>query len=288
LATPANQTDPYPSSRYAWYVVGVLCMVYIHNLMDRQILNLLVKPIREDLGATDTEISLITGFGFGLLYSLFVIPAGRLADSRSRRLVIAIGFAAWSVFTAGVGLARNFAQMLFWRMGVGVSQGTLSPAAYSMISDYFPPNRRATAISVYAIGNSIGSGLALLLGGALIGLASAHPMQPVPLLGAVHTWRFIVILVGLPGVLLYTVREPVRRGYSGRIPVREVWTYMMRNKRTLFCHNMAYAILSLLAYSAGAWNPTFFIRLDWRYKGEHACHRRRIALPCSEFGLPII
>jgi MFS family permease len=266
LNAPAKQVgkEAWPSSIYAWYVVGVLCLVYIHNLMDRQILSLLVKPIRQDLGATDTEISLITGFGFGLVFSLFVIPAGYLADSRSRRGVIATGAAAWSVCTTLLGLASTFSQMLLWRMGVGLSQGALSPAAYSMIADYFPPNRRATAISVYAIGNSVGSGMALLLGGAIIGLASAHPMQAVPVLGPVPTWRFIVILVGLPGVLLslllVSVREPLRRGHGGRVPVREVAGYMLSNKWTLLCHNLGYAVLSLLAYAAGAWNPTFFIR----------------------------
>ena len=130
--------DPYPPQGYAWYVVGVLTFVYIFSFIDRQILNLLVRPIRRDLGITDFQMSLLMGFSFALFYTFFGIPLGRLADSRSRRTIIAVGFAVWSLMTAGCGLARNFVQMLLLRVGVGVGEAALSPAAYSIITDYFP------------------------------------------------------------------------------------------------------------------------------------------------------
>lgn len=258
---------PYPRAGYAWYVVGILTLIYVFSFIDRQILNLLVKPVRRDLAISDTEMSLLMGFSFALFYTFFGMPMGRLADARSRRAVIGTGLAVWSLFTAACGLARNFTQMLLMRMGVGLGEAALSPAAYSMISDYFPPNRRATAISVYGMGIYIGSGLAFLLGGVVVGLASGLETIQIPMLGSIRPWQFIFFAVGLPGVLaallMYTVREPLRRermGKSGEIALREVLAYIRRNKWTFFCHNMGFALISFGAYAAASWNPTFFMR----------------------------
>jgi MFS family permease len=197
-------------------VVGVLTFVYIFSFIDRQILNLLVRPIRRDLGISDFQMSLLMGFSFALFYTLFGIPLGRLADSRSRRTIIAVGFTVWSLMTAGCGLARNFVQMLLLRVGVGVGEAALSPAAYSIITDYFPPKRRATAISVYSMGIYIGSGIAFIVGGLVAGLAAAQETWNVPLVGATRPWQVVFFIVGIPGVflalLMYTVREPARRG----------------------------------------------------------------------------
>src|SRR5262245_49603914 len=172
----------YPSAAYAWYVVGVLTFVYVFSFIDRQILNLLVRPIRRDLGISDTEMSLLMGMSFAFFYTFFGIPLGRLADSKSRRTIIAAGFALWSFFTTCCGLARNFTQMLLMRMGVGIGEAALSPAAYSLITDYFPPKRRATAISVYSMGIYIGSGLAFIIGGAVAGLAAKQELWQLPLI----------------------------------------------------------------------------------------------------------
>ncbi|MFY9571890.1 MAG: MFS transporter, partial [Blastocatellia bacterium] len=213
---PQVEDEPYPAIGYAWYVVGVLTLVYIFSFIDRQILSLLVRPIRRDLGISDFQMSLLMGFSFALFYTFFGLPLGRLADSRSRRTIIAAGFTVWSIMTAACGLARNFAHMLLLRMGVGVGEAALSPAAYSMITDYFPPRRRATAISVYSMGIYIGSGLAFIVGGLVAGAASAQETWDLPLVGATRPWQVVFFIVGLPGVLLallmYTVREPVRRG----------------------------------------------------------------------------
>src|SRR3954447_7240837 len=136
-AAPPRGEDPYPSHRYAWYVVGVLTLAYVFSFIDRQILNLLVGPIERDLGIGDTAMSLLMGFSFAVFYTLFGIPLGRLADTRSRRGLIAVGIAAWSLMTAGCGMARKFWQLALMRMGVGVGEASLSPAAYSLIADYF-------------------------------------------------------------------------------------------------------------------------------------------------------
>ena len=275
LPAPASGEEPYPPAGYAWYVVGVLTLVYVFSFIDRQILNLLVRPIRRDLGISDTQMSLLMGFSFAVFYTFFGIPLGRLADTKSRRTIIAGGFALWSLFTAGCGLARNFSHMLLMRMGVGVGEAALSPAAYSLISDYFPKERRATAISVYSMGIYLGSGIAFILGGTVAGLAAAQEMWDLPLVGATRPWQVVFFVVGLPGVLLallmYTVKEPKRRGVrwvkaadgrmtAAQVPMREVLAYLRENWVTFLCHNVGFALLSFSSYGSSAWIPTFFVR----------------------------
>jgi MFS family permease len=285
LTTTAKQVDaaktvleetPYPPTGYAWYVVGVLTLVYIFSFIDRQILNLLVSPIRRDLGISDTQMSLLMGFSFALFYTFFGIPLGRLADHKSRRSIIAVGFIFWSIMTAGCGLAKNFFQMLLLRMGVGVGEACLSPAAYSLITDYFPKERRATAISVYSMGIYIGSGLAFLLGGTVVGLASGQEVWDLPVIGATRPWQVIFFVVGMPGVLLallmYTIKEPMRRGIRliqaadgtmkrTQVPLKEVYEYVLKNRTTFLCHTIGFALLSFSSYGSSAWIPEFYKRL---------------------------
>jgi MFS family permease len=245
----------------------VLTLVYVFSFIDRQILSLLVGPIRRDLGISDFEMSLLMGTTFALFYTFFGIPLGWLADSGSRRSLIAAGFALWSLFTAGCGLARSFTGMALARIGVGVGEASLSPAAYSLLTDYFPPRRRATALSVYGMGIYIGSGLAFLLGGVVIGVAGGQETYVLPFAGPVHTWQLVFFIVGLPGVLLalllYTVREPYRRGpgAGSKIPIREVLAYGGRNKLTFFCHNFGFGFIALGTYATAAWMPAFMMRV---------------------------
>ncbi len=267
--TPREEAA-YPRPAYAWYVVAVLTLVYVFSFIDRQILSLLVGPIRRDLGISDTQMSLLMGFTFAVFYTFFGIPLGRWADSGSRRTIIALGFVAWSAFTAACGLARNYLQMLLCRVGVGVGEAALSPAAYSMLTDYFPPERRATALGVYGMGIYIGSGLAFLLGGVVVGLAGARESYDLPLVGATRAWQVIFFAVGLPGValaaLLYTVAEPLRRGAgtaAGRIrkiQLGDVAGYLWENRGAMLCHNFGFGFISFTTYAAGNWNPTYFIR----------------------------
>jgi len=273
--TPAGKEEPYPSTGYAWYIVGVLTFIYMFSFIDRQILNLLVAPIRRDLGISDTKMSGLMGPAFVCSYILFGILFGRLTDSKSRRAIIALGFAVWSLFTAGCGLARTYLQMMLLRVGVGIGEASLSPAAFSLITDYFPPKRRATAISVYGMGIYIGSGLAFIVGGMVAKVAAAHEIWQLPLVGATRPWQVVFFIVGLPGVLLAllmsTVREPLRRGAKfvktadGRsrvtqVPLGEVLAYLWENKLTFFCHNVGFALLSFSSYGSSAWIPTFLQR----------------------------
>jgi MFS family permease len=261
-----TKADAAPSLHYAWYVVAVLTLLYAFSFIDRQIFSLLVGPLRRDLHIGDTRISLLMGFSFALFYTFFGIPLGRLADIYSRRLIIAAGLVLWSGFTASCGLATTFEVMLLLRMGVGVGEAALSPAAYSLITDYFPRERLCTALSVYSMGIYVGSGLAYLLGGLVVAYASTQAMWTIPLLGTVHPWQIIFLLVGLPGIavasLLFTVREPTNRGTArhSAVPMRKVFSYILENRRTVLLHNIGFGLLALSSYASGAWVPEFYRR----------------------------
>ena len=264
---PQAEDAPYPKSVRAWYVLGLLTLAYVVSLLDRTILNLLVAPIRRDLHISDTQVSLLMGFSFAVFYTFFGILLGRIADSRSRRQLIAGGIATWSLFSAGCGLAKNFGQMLVLRMGVGVGEASLSPSSYSLLTDYFPPRRRATAMSIYSMGIFIGIGVASMLGGFVTGWADGRADWTIPLLGDVRSWQIVFLAVGLPGLLLalsmYTFAEPVRRGGRTQtrcIPFRDVVAYVKDNRKTYLCHHLGIAFLSFAGYGSIYWAPTFFIR----------------------------
>ncbi len=258
--------DVYPAEQYAWYVVGVLTVAYIFSFIDRQILNMMVGPIRRDLGITLTQMSLLQGFSFAVFYTLFGIPLGRLADSRSRRVIIIVGITFWSIMTAGCGLVQRYWQLMVMRMGVGVGEASLSPSAYSLISDYFRPEKRATALSVYGMGIYIGMGVATILSGLVAEFTSSPESIVLPLVGSLRPWQTVFFIVGLPGVLvallMTSVREPIRKGVHraregkpARVPIGEVWRYIRANGRTFVCHNLGVAFITLAGYGGAAMIP---------------------------------
>jgi MFS family permease len=271
-ATTPAVPESYPSSGYAWYVVGVLTLAYILSFVDRQILSLMVGPIQKDLGIGEKQMSLLMGASFAVFYTLFGIPLGRLADTRSRKAIISVGVAVWSVMTAGCGLAATFWQLAIMRMGVGVGEASLSPSAYSLISDYFHPDRRSTAMSVYSMGIYIGSGLAFVLGGFVIQLTAGTESTLLPGLGQMRSWQLAFMIVGLPGLLisllLLTVREPARRGLllqanglaMSAPGKRAVWSYIRQNSRTFLCLTLGTGFVALYSYGASSWMPIMLVR----------------------------
>ncbi len=278
-ADPAAKEAPYPSEGYAWYVVIILMIVYIFSFVDRQVLAYLVGPIKADLGVTDTQMGLLGGTTFAVFYTLFGIPLGRLADSRSRRTIIAIGLFLWSLATAACGIAKSYSQLLLFRVGVGVGEATLSPSAYSMIADYFKPNRLALAISVYGAGIYIGSGIASIVSGLLVEFATSNADYTFPIVGQVRPWQLVFFAIGLPGLIftaaMYTVREPIRRGVAkahaatqSAIPVAEVTRYIGANWKTFFCHTGGFAFMSFIGYVGAFWVPATFIRVHGWEIGE--------------------
>jgi MFS family permease len=242
---------------YAWYVAIVLMVCNTLSFIDRQILGLLVTPVKAELGLTDTEIGLLQGLAFGLFYTLFGIPMGRIADHGSRRLLVAGGIFCWSLMTALCAGARSFTTLFLARMGVGVGEATLSPSAFSLLSDYFPRQRLGTALSIFSMGIFFGSGLALILGGLVI--------------GAVGSWRATFVIVGLPGLLVallaLTIKEPPRRnllvgegGQPTRLGLVDVLAQVRLRQRSVVGICLGFAAQALCNYAQQAWLPTFFIR----------------------------
>ncbi|WP_040592232.1 spinster family MFS transporter [Schlesneria paludicola] len=274
-----HDQDEFPSPGYAWYVVGVLTVAYIISFIDRQIINLMVGPIKRDLDISDTQISLLQGLTFAVFYTLFGIPLGRLADTRSRRGIIFFGIAFWSLMTAGCGLTKRFWDLALMRMGVGIGEATLSPAAYSLIADYFPPHRRATAMSVYSMGIYLGSGVAFILGGLVVKFASTQETFAVPVIGVVRSWQLVFFIVGLPGLLvallLLSVKEPTRKGLVGKqkshgatISLTETWQYVRANMATFVCLNLGIAMVTMNSYASISWIPSMFLRrFGWSQGG---------------------
>jgi MFS family permease len=255
---------------YRWYVVGVLALGYAFSAIDARVLTLLVTPIKASLKLSDFKISLLQGFAFALLYSVAAMPIGRMVDGSKRRTpLIVAGVLVWSVMTMACGLAKSFGGLFATRVGVGVGEATLSPAAYSLISDYFEKQRRALAISFYAIGYPIGSGLALIIGGALLARFTRTGPQDLGIVGTLEPWQLVFVAVGMPGIvialLIATIREPERRetgglGRSGAIPIREVAAYIAERWR-LYGMLMGVTSLSgLLAIGTSLWYPTFLVR----------------------------
>ena len=274
-----NKEDDYPSPKYAWYVVGVLTVAYIVSFIDRQIMSLMVVPIQRDLELNDFQLSLLSSVSFAIFYTFFGIPLGRLADTQSRRGLIFFGVTFWSLMTAGCGLTKKFWDLAIMRMGVGVGEATLSPAAYSLIADYFPPHRRSTAMSVYSMGIYIGSGMAFILGGLVVKFTSAQESFDVPIIGIVRSWQLVFFIVGLPGLLvaflLLTVKEPVRRGKSGTAhaaapaaTIRETLAYVSDNWATFVCLNIGVSFVTLNSYASTQWLPAMFVRrFEWTQGG---------------------
>ncbi len=221
----ARQQDAAPGAArigdgYARYALAVLVLVYVFNFLDRQIPAILAERIKADLRVSDAQLGYLYGTAFAVFYAVFGIPLGRLADVWDRRRLIALGLGFWSLMTAASGLARSFAHLALARVGVGVGEASATPAAYSLLSDYFPPQRRATVLAIYSGGIYLGSGLGILLGGLIVDRWDAAFAGATAPLG-LKDWQAAFLAVGLPGLLLSawvaTLREP-RRGRSEGIP----------------------------------------------------------------------
>jgi MFS family permease len=209
--------------RYSWYVLGVLVLVYVFNFIDRQIMSILAEDIKADLGIGDAEIGFLYGTVFGVFYALFGIPLGRLADMWHRMRLLTIGLTVWSGMTALSGFASSFGQLAAARIGVGIGEASASPVAYSVLSDYFPKEKRATALAVYSSGLYLGGGISLFIGGLIVERWNdAFPGGgPLGLAG----WQAAFLAVGLPGLLLAiwvaSLKEPIRGIADGIVAPRE-------------------------------------------------------------------
>jgi MFS family permease len=274
--------QPWPSPRRAWYALAVLTVALMVATIDRSVLALLVGPIKHDLNVTDTQMSLLLGMAFVSIYAFLGLPIARLADVHSRRLIIGIGIAFWSVMTALSGLVHTYLQLFLARVGVGGGEASFAPATYSMLTDSFPKEKLPRAMAVMGIGFSAGSGLALIFGGWVIHLVSGMPPVTLPVVGNIHPWQLVFFAVGLPGLLLAavmaTVKEPVRRGLIASsistapasahvrenpprsLPLKQIFAFLSSERSTYVPIFLAMGIKSLLLFGMSAWTPTFFVR----------------------------
>ena len=261
-------TPERPSPVYAWYMTLLLMLLYMFSFLDRTVIVLLIEPIKRDLLLNDTQISLLYGLAFAVFYTFLGIPIARLADSKSRRSIIAVGVLFWSAMTVACGLAKNFGHLFAARIGVGAGEAALSPAAYSLISDSFPEEKRAKAMSVYTMGIYLGVGVAMLLGGQVIEFFDNVGTVTLPWVGELRGWQLTFIAVGSPGLLFFflvmALREPARQGLvSGApktIPMGEAMHWFRQRKGFYLSFYQAMAFGALYSYSLTAWTPSFFIR----------------------------
>jgi MFS family permease len=264
-AAPATRVRTPPSPLYAWYVVAILLLAYTLSFIDRMILSLLVGPIRADLHISDVQMSLLMGFAFAIFYSALGIPLGWLADRRGRAGLIVAGVAAWSVMTAACALARNYSALFLVRIGVGVGESTLSPAAYSLLGDYFDRDKLGRAMAVYSIGVPLGSGIALVAGSLVVKFVTEAPPVALPALGALAPWRLVFLCIGLPGLLVaaliaLTVREPTRVDAGAKATPGEFGAFLRAHPAALAAHFGGMSLVALVMYGAMAWIPQFLHR----------------------------
>ena len=218
-ASPETERESlYPAPAYAWYCVFILMGIYLNSFLDRQILGLLVDPIKADMKISDTQMGFLMGPSFAIFYIIAGLPIGWLADRMSRRVLIAVGQFFWSLASVSFGLGRTYTQLLGARVAVGVGEASLSPSAYSIITDLFPPRRLGTALSVYGMGIFLGAGVANLAGGYVLDFTGTGAVFDLPLVGQRKSWQIVFFFIAAPTIpltlLLLTMREPIRKGLS--------------------------------------------------------------------------
>lgn len=266
-----NDEPLYPNRKYAWYVVVVLFLAYTSSFVDRQIMALLVEPIKRDLDLNDTQFSLLHGFAFAIFYTFMGLPLGRLADRKKRTVIISIGILVWSVLTAACGLAKTFWHMFFARIGVGVGEAALSPSAFSIIADLFPKEKRGLPTGMYSMAVFFGAGLAFILGGYIVQQVSGVSDIVLPVLGAIRPWQLTFFIVALPGLLvvllMFTVTEPVRHeviplgnGDDDSQSVRATLRFVRQHGRLYFSVILGFALLATGSYGFFAWGPSLLTR----------------------------
>lgn len=269
--TPAPA--PYPSPATGWFLVAMLTLAYLFSFVDRYILGLLIEPIKADLQLNDEQISWVLGPAFAIFYATMGLPLGWLADRARRTLIVSAGITVWSLATALSGLAGQFWHLFFARMTVGVGEAALSPAAFSMIGDSFPPERRGAPIAVYSAALTLGAGLASLIGGGVLLWAKTADVVEVPVVGPLAPWQVTFLAVGLPGVLLALVflvmPEPARRPLAASDAqlkgngLSDALAYAGARFGTFAGFVSLVCVMTIIAYSQGFMAATFQRTWGW-------------------------
>ena len=264
------------TSRQANYALIVFLLAYILSFVDRQILALMVDPIRQDLGLSDVEVGLLQGFAFAILYAVMGVPFGLLADRVSRKRIIAAGVIFWSIATAACGLARNFATLFVARIGVGVGEAALSPAAHSFLASAFPREKLARTMAIYNLGVTGGTGAALIIGGAVIQLIASSGPVYVPLLGELRAWQTAFLVVAAPGLLIMlfalATKEPPRLtdNKTGKqtVSTAEAMRFLWNNRRTFSSIYLTGGLFGIYGAAQAGWYPALLMREFGMNAGE--------------------
>ena len=285
-------TRPPLSPARSWWAMFIFMVALMFNFLDRQLMTLLITPIKADFQLSDTEISLLVGFAFVLFYVLVGIPLARFIDRGPRKWILGAALSFWSLMTVACGLAANVWQLMAARMLLGAGESCNAPGAYSMTSDMFSRDKLAKPMSVIGIGTVAGSGMALLVGGLLIGWLNGLGPTAFPVVGTLKPWQMTFVIVGFPGILwallmLATVPEPPRRASAGDTApgmgatIANIW----RHKDAYIPMFLAYSIKAMLSFGVTVWSPVFFERQFGYAPGEPGLPLGIISLVVSPLGL---
>lgn len=257
------------STGYAWFITVVLMLCYTFSMLDREIISLLVEPIKAAFDITDFEMGLLMGPAFSLFYTVMGIPLGWAADRYNRKNLVAAGITIWSIMTAFCGLAGTFMQLFITRVGVGVGEASLTPSASSLLADLFPKDKLPLATSVYSLGVFIGSSLAMIGGGILLSQIKDVTVT-WPIVGTLEYWQLTFVIVGLPGLLVallvYQIIEPHRKGLAldeagnvEKVSLLNALEHLWGNKKLFLNFFLGGSIIATIGYHS-VWYPSLFIR----------------------------
>ena len=285
----------WPTSRQAHYSLFVLTVVVMFTVLDRQILALMIEPLKASFGISDTQAALLLGAAFSLTYAIAGLPIARLADRMNRRNLVAICLAFWSAATMACGIAQSYSALLLARMGIGIGESGYGPASWSIVSDSFRREKVAFATGILGIGAMVGTGMAMFLGGAVLALVKGFPPLDLPFIGVMQPWQWAFIIVGAPGLLwtlvVLTTREPARHGSAGpkpqAIPVGEVARFMAHDWRTYLATIGGTCIKNLLALGPGLWMPTMLHREFGWALSDAGLWLGAITILCSPVGMVV-
>ncbi len=248
-----------------WLMLGLLMMASIVSFVDRQVVAIVVEPMKADLAISDTQIGWLYGV-FAIFYAFAALPIAMLADRAVRKRIIALGIFFWSLMTIACGLSRHFWHVLLARIGVGVGEASLGPATVSMVGDLFPREQIPMALSVFQTAAVMGSGIAFIIGGFVLEVVENAEPLVLPVFGALQPWQQTFVYVGLPGILLalvfLMVREPQRKfSVATEFSVNEVSRFYRTNLRLLALHHSGFLAFALAGYAFVFWSVSYFVRV---------------------------
>jgi len=268
--TDSAQATDYPPLAQAYWALFIFALSLVVNFLDRGIINLLVEPIKRDLHLSDIQVSWLMGFAFVVFYIILGFPIASLVDSKSRRMIVGFGLFCWSGMTALCGVAQNFWSFFFCRVGVGVGEACTGPATFSMLADFFPPQKLTRAIALMSFGSITGVGLAQMIGAGVIQSLQGVPNLHVPLIGIIHNWQMVFFIVGLPGLivaaLMFTIVEPPRRGRmqkaatTGAVSWGTVLKFVAANGKCYGPVLFAVALSTVVLSGSASWGIVFYQR----------------------------